>query len=1735
MPPEGRRIMLLVLGTHRSGTSVITRMLECLGARPSARLHPPLPNNPKGFFEDVDVQRFNEYELLPAVGSRWHHLAPVDWSVLDPSLQSRLGARAADILLANFAPDAPLSVLKDPRMCTLLPFWLAVLDRAGFDTRFVCAVRDPLSVARSLEARDGLSLAHGAMLYASNWLSVHHPWDDRPVAYASYDALLDEPARELDRVAQALGLAKPADFAERIDRARAEFLDPSLRHGTGTAESMSRERDLPPLAIAVHRCLAAAAAGDAASARLARAAIADLHAQVAPVVPLLRDHDRLYAEHQAVRGERANLANEVSQLRTLLEGSEANRLRLADEALAAARQAERRDAETFALRMRAAQLEGMIASFERSLSWRMTAPVRRLARGLATLPWIQRRDLRAIRRSGLFDPVFYALQLPPGSRGAVDPLRHYLDHGAAAGLDPSPSFDSSHYLETYPDIRAAGINPLLHYIRHGRREGRTPHPNAPGPVRETHLETPLSRQVRLIRESGHFDTAYYLERNPDVRADGTDPATHYVLHGWKEGCDPSARFDTRFYLREYLHDDLQGEDPLSHFLRVGFRAGCCPSKEYRTEALRQRATTTLARLLRGPADLRKGIRQFGGVVGSLGRAIELLRIGGPGRLVHGIREQLRGPAGAGAAATGPSPSEPAVRVADGVAPMAERIPGSCRILFIGCDGLVAGSQILLLSLERWLRAHTSVEMGTILLGGGELVRPYGACGPVIVWPELVQRIPDPAARREHLRSLFGGFDLIYGNTVVAASIYRELEPLGVPVLSHIHELERSIRSYVSGSAVEALKSQTRQFIGCSAPVAANLEANHAVPPERIRTVHAFIPSHASRGDSPGPARLALRDSLGIPRDARVVVGCGTIYWRKGVDLFVQTAIRMKAQGGPVPLFLWIGTQYWDLDGPSRELMSWKAIEDLIDAHGLRDRIRFLGERSNPRDHFRAADVFFLPSREDPFPLVCLEAAQDGTPTVCFAEAGGIPDFVSDDAGIVVPHLDVDAAARAIRSLVDDPERRDRLGRQAAEKVARRHVDDVAMPEILAEIHRTAGTAPLVSVIVPVYNQAPFLERRLESILGQTFRDVEIIILDDASTDASLEVARRYGQLPNVRIVANDRNSGSAFRQWAKGLGLARGRLIWIAEGDDASEPDFLEQVLPSLADPSVALAYADSTIVDGDDRPIGTYRDYYAPLDGPHWMMDRRVPAALEVNQGLGVKNTIPNASAVVFRRELATPEVLERVSSMRFAGDWLFWLQVAQGRSIAFRSLPLNRHRKHAATLTHASNHDPTRTQALLEEVREIHEWVLANCPVNASFRRRLAVYLAAQVDALFPDARAAGDESRYPITRMLEAADAAVARTAAVRRRVTFITTNDWSHDGGSEQLWIHAALAMAKAGHAVQAVIRRWSPEPYFLAEFRTHGVETVFKDASPEAAVAAFAPDLVVINIGDQDEGTEWYDTCRGLGLPYLIVNHLTKEPRRWPIRPELQERVRIGNLDAAAVLFTSRNNRSLMERRLGVAIPRAGLFHNPLFLDRARLLPFPPVDGPIRLAMPARLLDIHKGQGLAIEVFAMEKWRARPIELHLYGKGPDEDALRGLVERHGLANVHFHEPRWELPHPDLAGIWRDCHGLLMTSYMEGMPLTLLNAMCHGRVPIVTDIGGHREVVADGVSGFLAAEPTPEAVDEALERAWKGLAEWESIGRRAREHMLAFAPEDPVADLVEKLLMVIEGRGPGRPQP
>lgn len=211
---------------------------------------------------------------------------------------------------------------------------------------------------------------------------------------------------------------------------------------------------------------------------------------------------------------------------------------------------------------------------------------------------------------------------------------------------------------------------------------------------------------------------------------------------------------------------------------------------------------------------------------------------------------------------------------------------------------------------------------------------------------------------------------------------------------------------------------------------------------------------------------------------------------------------------------------------------------------------------------------------------------------------------------------------------------------------------------------------LVSIIIPNYNHAAYLEKRLESVFYQTFEDFEVILLDDASTDHSREILSRYENHKKVsHCIYNEVNSGSPFKQWKKGIDLSNGRYIWIAESDDWAEPHFLESMVIHISD-QVGLVACRSVTFD-DDK--GKYSSDFYPdtLDNHRWKHSFLVSGQDEINHFLVKRNTIPNASACLFDKQLASFD--EQILSMKFCGDWLFWAKILSQTNYYFTAEPLN------------------------------------------------------------------------------------------------------------------------------------------------------------------------------------------------------------------------------------------------------------------------------------------------------------------------------------------------------------------------------------------------------------------------------------------------------------------------------
>jgi hypothetical protein len=205
-----------------------------------------------------------------------------------------------------------------------------------------------------------------------------------------------------------------------------------------------------------------------------------------------------------------------------------------------------------------------------------------------------------------------------------------------------------------------------------------------------------------------------------------------------------------------------------------------------------------------------------------------------------------------------------------------------------------------------------------------------------------------------------------------------------------------------------------------------------------------------------------------------------------------------------------------------------------------------------------------------------------------------------------------------------------------------------------------------------------LPRRLDSILAQSFTNLELIVLDDCSTDDSRRLLTEYSQRVPMRLVFNDRNSGTPFIQWRRGAEMAVGEYVWIAESDDFADPRLLEVLVHQVRQHNnVGIAYCQSLQVNEHDQVIGDMRHWTDELDTERWRHDFVNRGTDEVARYLIRRNTIPNASGALVRRDLLLDAVRD-AERLRLAGDWWTWARVLMKSDVAFVAEPLNRFRKH-------------------------------------------------------------------------------------------------------------------------------------------------------------------------------------------------------------------------------------------------------------------------------------------------------------------------------------------------------------------------------------------------------------------------------------------------------------------------
>ena len=223
--------------------------------------------------------------------------------------------------------------------------------------------------------------------------------------------------------------------------------------------------------------------------------------------------------------------------------------------------------------------------------------------------------------------------------------------------------------------------------------------------------------------------------------------------------------------------------------------------------------------------------------------------------------------------------------------------------------------------------------------------------------------------------------------------------------------------------------------------------------------------------------------------------------------------------------------------------------------------------------------------------------------------------------------------------------------------------------------------PSVSVVIPNYNHAPFLRERIDSVLAQDYTDFEVILLDDCSTDDSRDIIRSYEGHPHVsQIVLNSKNSGTPFAQWAKGISLAKGEMVWIAESDDVADPQLLGTLMAELKlHERAAVAFVHSRLIDqeGHQLPYGWHDEDTGEVrvsQGRQFVISKMLTS-----------NYIYNASMAVFRKS-AFARIGRGYMEYRYCGDWAFWAELCLQGEVIEVGRVLNSYRQHVGMTTKQS-----------------------------------------------------------------------------------------------------------------------------------------------------------------------------------------------------------------------------------------------------------------------------------------------------------------------------------------------------------------------------------------------------------------------------------------------------------------
>ncbi|MBE3607085.1 glycosyltransferase, partial [Campylobacter sp. RM13119] len=574
--------------------------------------------------------------------------------------------------------------------------------------------------------------------------------------------------------------------------------------------------------------------------------------------------------------------------------------------------------------------------------------------------------------------------------------------------------------------------------------------------------------------------------------------------------------------------------------------------------------------------------------------------------------------------------------------------------------------------------------------------------------------------------------------------------------------------------------------------------------------------------------------------------------------------------------------------------------------------------------------------------------------------------------------------------------------------------------------------------MPNYNHAKFLNKRIDSILEQTYKNYEVLLLDDCSTDNSREILQGYAdRYPDkIRTLFNETNGKNVFKQWRKGMESSNGDLVWICESDDYCENDFLEKLVEQFKNPGVNIAFGRIQFCDLDDNFIKGLDGYREGAESGIWNETLVRPANKWFCGGFSVNNVIANVGGCIFKRQILDAKVWEEAQTYKILGDWFLYSHIANGGLIAYEPTAVAYFRQHGLN-TSVSSFTTTKYYEehfyLMKTLREM--WDIPNETIDKFYSKIDFQYRHFKCEETL------GKLEKYVNLEELK-------NTGKNKKHILIAMLA--FHPGGGEFFPINLANALQKEGNIVSLFVLNMNDinqDMYNLVDKRIAIYDSNFVESY---GVAKFLSDSAVSVINSHMVSLEaFFLEKHNISIPYFPTLHGSYEACN--VHPDRIEKF---SKKVTSWIYTADRNLTALQF---LEIPKNKLIKlsNAMPIDNE---PFSKTRSQLNIKEDTVVFTLvargikRKGWRAAIEAFLLLEKEYSNIHLLLVGDGEETDRYLNQYKDHPKITFLGYQSK-------IHGLYRISDCAIVPTRFEGesYPLCVIQALQTGLPVIATDVG------------------------------------------------------------------------------